>query len=448
MRKVAVVAAREYKSAVRTKSFLVSVLVMPMLMFGGAALQVYVDRRADTTDKVIAVVDRTPDQRIFKSLAATAQKRNGSSDVIDPGSHRQIRPRFKLEAVPASADDPAAVDEQRLTLSDQVRQGTYWGFVDIGPDAARVPQPWEKSLERDRRRDLIYETNHPTYEEFPRWLQIQLVKAITSEMTGRSLAEEIQTQQSALELRRRGLTKRGPDGHIQEADAVHLIAQFVIPAALVALMFMLILLNATPAMHGVVEEKMQRIAEVLLGSISPFRLMLGKLLGLIGVSLTVAAVYLGGAYWAAWYWEFTEFLPAHLLAWFLVFQVLAVLMYGSLFLAVGAAVTDTKESQTLVMPIILVVCLPMFVLRQALEDPNGPLVAAASFFPPVTPMMMVARLAIPPGPAWWQPLLAVALSLVMTLFCVWAAGRIFRVGMLVQGKGARPGQIARWVFRG
>ena len=81
------------------------------------------------------------------------------------------------------------------------------------------------------------------------------------------------------------------------------MASILIPGGLMALMFTLILVGATPLMHGIVEEKMQRIAEVLLGSVRPFELMLGKLLGMAAVSMTLSAVYLGGAYWAvaSWY---------------------------------------------------------------------------------------------------------------------------------------------------
>ena len=93
------------------------------------------------------------------------------------------------------------------------------------------------------------------------------------------------------------------------------------------LMFMVVLMCATPLMQGVVEEKMQRIAEVLLGSVQPFPLMMGKLLGMAGVSLTIAAVYLGGAYWAAHHYGFAEYVGIDLLLWFLLYQTLAALMF-------------------------------------------------------------------------------------------------------------------------
>jgi ABC-2 type transport system permease protein len=90
----------------------------------------------------------------------------------------------------------------------------------------------------------------------------------------------------------------------------------------------------------------------------------------------------------------------------------------------------------------------MFMLVLVLKEPNGSLVTGMSFFPFATPSLMIGRMAVPPGIPWWQPIAGVAVVLAMTLVCVWAAGRIFRVGVLMQGKGARLGDLARWVLRG
>jgi ABC-type Na+ efflux pump permease subunit len=182
--------------------------------------------------------------------------------------------------------------------------------------------------------------------------------------------------------------------------------------------------------------------------VRPFELMLGKLLGMTGVSLTITAVYLGGAWWAAHRYGFADNVGGGLLAWFCAFQALAALMYGSLFIAIGAACTDMKETQNLLWPVMLLACLPLFALGSVLQEPNSPVSTGLSFFPFATPMLMIARQGVPPGPAWWQPPLGAALVLATTLACVWAAGRIFRVGILMQGKGARPGEMLKWVLRG
>ena len=100
------------------------------------------------------------------------------------------------------------------------------------------------------------------------------------------------------------------------------------------------------------------------------------------------------------------------------------------------------------MPVMLLVCLPLFLLVPVLREPNSPVATGLSFFPFATPMLMLARQAAPPGIALWQPLTGIAVVLATTVFCVWAAGRIFRVGLLMQGKGAHLGEMVRWVFKG
>src|SRR5262249_10800663 len=158
------------------------------------------------------------------------------------------------------------------------------------------------------------------------------------------------------------------EGKAGEKSESNRVAAVLAPGLIMVLMFMLVLMSATPLMQGVVEEKMQRIAEVLLGSVQPFQLMLGKLIGMAAVSLTIAAVYIGGAYWAAHHYGLAEHAPLSLVLWFILFQTLAALMYGSLFIAVGAACTDMRETQNLLWPVMLLASLPMFILGNVLRE--------------------------------------------------------------------------------
>jgi ABC-2 type transport system permease protein len=201
-------------------------------------------------------------------------------------------------------------------------------------------------------------------------------------------------------------------------------------------------------MQGIVEEKQQRIAEVLLGCVSPFEMMLGKLLGVVAVSLTISSVYIGGTYVTAVRFGAASLVPPSLVAWFLVFLVLCTLVYGSLYMAVGAAAGDLKETQTLQMPVMLIVMLPLLGIGSILRDPNGKLAVIASFVPFSSPMLMTARLSTSADVPTWQPAIAAVGVLLMALACVWAAGRIFRVGLLMQGKGVRVGDLVKWVLHG
>jgi ABC-2 type transport system permease protein len=211
---------------------------------------------------------------------------------------------------------------------------------------------------------------------------------------------------------------------------------------------MIIMVGASPAMQGVVEEKGQRIAEVLLGSVTPFQLMAGKLFGVVLVSLTMAAIYLIGGYILAIRMGFGDNLTLQLIITFLVMLVMALLIFGSLFIAVGAAAADIKETQTLLMPIMLMACLPLFALGPIMSDPNGLIAKVCSYIPFATPMVMVARESVPPGIPLYELVIGVTLVFVTSMFCVWAAGRIFRIGILMQGKGARMKDLIQWVIRG
>jgi ABC-2 type transport system permease protein len=354
------------------------------------------------------------------------------------------------QAIPKN-DAPPALDDLRLELAERVRDRHLLGFLEIAPDIyqPKTVAPGEKD---DR---LRFCTSRATIQDFPTLASKVVAEKYEDEHWREARLDPAKVRAGMEGLPRLaplGLPSRGPNGEFKQGDEQNRAAAFLVPFAVMMLMFMVVMLTATPLMQGVVEEKMQRIAEVLLGSVRPFDLMLGKLLGMTAVSLTITAVYLGGAFWAADHFkeqfDLGKHLSASLLAWFLAFQVLAALMYGSLFIAVGAACTDMKETQTLMWPVMILVMVPLWVLGAVVDDPNGAVVTGLSLFPFATPLLMVARQAVPPGVPWWQPVVGAAGVLLTTLLCVWAAGRIFRVGILLQGKGARLGDLARWVIRG
>jgi ABC-2 type transport system permease protein len=464
MRKVLVIAGREYQAAVRTKSFIISVLILPIMMCGSIVVQLLLKDHVDVTEKRFALVDRSPGEKLANVLEAAVKQRN-EVGIFDPKTKKQILPRFVIERV--SPQLPFA--PQRFDLSEQVRKQELFGFLEIGADVLQAgpaagSAPGSSEFSGRRGLDslahtqtlpdavvLRYQSNSPTYDDFYHWAEHTLNQAIWQsrcEASGVS-KEKLASIVQPVPLVVKGLSRRNPTtGEIEEGKDENQIASILMPGGLMILMFMLILVGATPLMQGVVEEKMQRIAEVLLGSVRPFDLMLGKLLGMVGVSVTLSVIYLGGTYWAAYRYDLIQYLPPTVLAWFLVYQVLAVLMYGSLFIAIGAACTDMRETQSMVWPVMLLVTVPMFIWINVVREPNSPFSTGVSFFPFATPMLMMIRLAVPPGIAWWQPLLGIVVVLATTTVCVWVGGRIFRLGILLQGKGAHIGDLVKWVVRG
>ena len=102
----------------------------------------------------------------------------------------------------------------------------------------------------------------------------------------------------------------------------------------------------------------------------------------------------------------------------------------------------------MLMPVMIIICIPLFVLRNVIQEPQSDFAMMMSLIPPATPMLMTSRMAVYQGIPFWQPMVGVLLVLVTTIVFVYVASRIFRVGLLAQGKGASFAQIIRWIIRG
>ncbi|MBI1826702.1 MAG: ABC transporter permease [Planctomycetes bacterium] len=462
MRKVFVVAMREYQAAVKTKAFIVSLVLMPVMTIGSAALQTVLRGKKDIGDKHVAVVDYT--HQLFPAIQKAADERNnkeiysteGLSDEIErdrsgghvgtitaeeqSGEKAQTKPRFLFEEVNAGIADPLKVT---LDLSERVRKLEIFGFFIIGKDAIEPGADLEQGA-------IAYYSNSPTYDDVQKWFGPKVNSRI-QEIRFQKLNIDRKVVQEAtkwIQVGNFNLVSVDESGNIKRAQKTNELASIFIPMGLMMLMFMVVMIGATPLMQSVLEEKTNRIAEVLLGSVPPFELMLGKLIGMVGVSLTIVTIYLVGAYLAIKRAGYADLFPRQIVWWFIVYQCLAVLMFGSVFIAIGSAVNDMREAQSLMTPVMLVVCSPMFVWFNVVREPSSTLSTVMSLFPPATPMLMTIRQAVPPGIPLWQPALGVALVLLTTIVIVFAAGRIFRVGILMQGKGPRLGEMLRWVISG
>lgn len=245
-----------------------------------------------------------------------------------------------------------------------------------------------------------------------------------------------------------GLAERSSDGAISSQAENDPMSALFLPLGVMLLMFMVIFMAAQPMLESVLEEKSQRIAEVLLGSASSFQLMSGKLIGTVAGSLTVFAIYLVGMYAFAASRGIAGDIPFQLAPWFIVFQVMGVLFYAAIFMAIGASVSQLKEAQSMLLPVWMMMMSPMFVWLVLVRDPLGPTAVYFSMFPPAAPTAMMLRLATGQAIPIWQPIVAALLSAASTLVVVYIAARIFRVGILWQGKTPKLYEIAKWAFKG
>jgi ABC-2 type transport system permease protein len=201
-------------------------------------------------------------------------------------------------------------------------------------------------------------------------------------------------------------------------------------------------------LQNVTQDKSQRIVETLLGAVTPFELMTGKVLGSVGVSMTSSVLYVLAGAFAVNALGVAGLLPLTIIPWFYVYLLADVVMLCAFAAAMGACCSTPQDAQNLAIVLLMPVLIPMFVLVTVLRQPNGMLATVMSLVPPFTPILMLLRQAMPDGVPAWQPWVGLVGVLVFATATVWAASRIFRVAILMQGKPPRLAEMVRWAMKG
>jgi ABC-type Na+ efflux pump permease subunit len=385
-----VVAVREYLALVGTKAFVIGLLVAPLML--GVAVLV-----GDGGGKAAQ-----SGSRVLPLLRAQ----------LEAGGHTvQVEPPEGFDAA------------RQQQLGDAVRAGKLLAIVEIDAQGAEPTR--------------IYQEHVPGsggLADTVGWaVQLARLEALgVPERDAKALLHTADVDRLP-----------PPGGDAESADEAAL-AQVLAPVASVFLVFIAVMTASMPLLQAVIEEKQQRIAEVLLGAVSPFQLMAGKLLGAVGVVLTTLLYYVGLGWLGAAYLGLTEHVPLHVVATALVVAALASVLYGAIFLAVGAAASDLKDAQGLMTPLFVVLFAPLVLVGPVMAEPNSLMAVGLSLFPLTAPMFMPTRMALGTLPGW-QLALALGLTLATMLGVLWAAGRIFRIGILSHGRMPGLRELARWL---
>lgn len=448
MYKILVIAHREYSAMVVTKSFLVTLILMPIMMLGGLIIMPQVNKLSGGKTRRVLVVDGTGQMRSAIEQAVTARNQLAKAELPpelagEDGPAEQLEGmRPKLDRLELEfSDTPELADEDRLRYSEQMREGKLYAFVEIPTTALSDPSPDFKSASFCCQEALLSESRA--------WLE----KVIESQIHQKRLVKEgldpaiIRKAEIPFSLMPKIPYSRGADGKIKSESGVNVLGTILLPLGVMMLMFLVIFMAAQPMLESGMEEKTQRIAEVLLGSVSPTQLMAGKLIGNVGASLMIFAIYAVGGWLILERNHLSHFLPMWLIPWFLVFQVLGVLFFSSIFLTIGASISELKEAQSLLLPVWLLLVAPLMVWFVALRDPNGIVAVVLSFFPPSSPMMMTLRLASGQTIPAWHPPLAVISLLIATSIVIYIAGRIYRAGLLRNDSAKSFTQLIRRLSR-
>jgi len=414
MSRMLTVMRREYLERVRSRAFLVSTILGPVLVIGLSIGPTLLMARQRGKPLRVSIVD------VSGTLSAPVERALAGGRVADAR-------RFLV--VPVGAADPEAA--KRVARADVV-DGRLDGFLYLGADALSTLQVEYYGKNVSNMMDIR-----------------MLEKAVDDALLERRLSQEglegsrAQRLMRKLDLRPIRLTATG-----EREDRG---ASFLLALLLLTLLYSTVLLWGAAIMNGVIEEKANRVVEVIVSSMPTSSLFAGKLVGVGAAgltqflvwSLTMAGFGLYGAAAARSGGVPLPELSPLLLVSFVVYFLLGYFLYGALYAAVGSAVNTQQEAQSLAFPVMMPLVVGFVFFPAVLSSPDSPLAVVLSLIPFFTPMLMFLRITALTPPAW-----QIALSLVLTLGAVvlvtWAASRVYRVGILMYGKRPTFPEIVRW----
>lgn len=438
MNKIWTLFKREYRAAVKTKSFIIGLLMVPLMMGGGFLAMIIMDNKQDTDDKKFVVIDHSG---LMTDPLNDALKIRNREEIFHSNTGDKIAPAYIVEYMEPDLADP---ESQQLALSERVKSQELHAFIEIGPDILHPSGKEETAF-------LKYYSEHSFNDQIRYWFQ-NVVNNNLRELRASELnLDKTQTTDLLWWVDVEGMGLVSVDkktGEQQEAEKSNELQSFLVPYVMLILMFMLVMMSAIPQLSSVMEEKNEKIAEVLLGTITPFQFMMGKVLGGIGVSLTTAGIYVLAGIFTLTYMGFDSLIPYDVLPWFFAYTILFVLMVGSGMAALGATCNDNKDAQSLTFPGIMPMIIPMFLIAPVIQDPTGPFATTMALIPPFTPTIMIMRMASPVTIPIWQPIVGLIGVTLFTIFTVWIGARIFRTAILIQGQKPTLTNLFKYAFKG
>jgi len=222
----------------------------------------------------------------------------------------------------------------------------------------------------------------------------------------------------------------------------------IMPAAFMALILTSVLMSGQSLLTTTVEEKSNRVVEVLLSAVSPMELMAGKVIGQLGVGLLVLALYLGLGLMGLLSFAMLGLVDPKLILFLFVFFLLAYATIAAFMAAIGSAVNEMREAQAFMTPLMVLIMIPWMLWMPISRDPNSAFATALSFIPPLSNFVMMLRMSSTSPPPIWQPLLGVVPGAVGAVAALWLAGKIFRIGLLMYGKPPNFATLVRWARMG
>ena len=424
MNKTGLIISREYFTRVKKKSFLITTILVPVVIIAFYAAIIAITINGGSDRQAIAIIDKAG---LLNDSIATKNKKTDFTFIKNETETSFVN-KYKSQGYQAFLYVPAM--DSGFVLHSQ-------SSVSLTTSSA-LEKMINKAIEEKR---LLAQGIDPAK-----------YKSIAADV---SIENTIDTKQGG---------KKSVAG-----------VAYAVSFACGILIYMMMIIYGTQVMRGVMEEKTNRIAEVIISSVKPFQLMMGKILGIGAVGLTQFAIWIilivmmqmalplifpdllqqlnstaeagGKAAMAANIAQGFSSLPLLKIGLFFLFYFLAgYLTYASLFAAVGSVVSeDQQEAQQLMFPILMPIILGFVIMTKAINEPNSSLAVFGSLFPLTSPIVMMGRITydIPV----WQLALSVVLLIGCFLFFTWITGKIYRTGILMYGKKPSWKEMIKWAFK-
>ena len=422
MSNIWLIVAREFNERVRKKSFIVTTLLMPVLMLGLMLAPALMMRYASGQTKTIVVIDRS---------GLVAQHLESSDEV-----------RFETSDLP--------VDTARRVMIDK------FGVLCIGADV--LANPSDVKLYANSASSMMLVEN----------LRGQIAKVLEREKLRAYRIEDLDRILADVKTDVKMQVVRNDEGSPSSGSSA---VAAMVGLGLGMVLYMFLMIYGAMVMQSVIEEKSSRVLEVVVSSVRPFELMMGKIFGVASVAVVQVLIWAvlvcgagaavmphvlpDGAMEAAAAGDFDpETLGAIALAtdvgylamlfgYLLLFVVGGYLLYSAMFAAVGSAVDNAQDAAQLQTPIMIPIILAVIVEMSVLNDPNSPLAFWFSLIPFTSPVVMMAR--IPYGIPTWEIVLSLVLLYAAFVGMVWLSAKIYRVGIFMYGKKPTLREMFRWI---
>lgn len=437
MSKIALVAGREYFTRVKKKSFLLTTILVPLVIGAFYALIIFISMNDSSEKQKIAVLD--------EAGLLTPGRDTGSSDIrltyLTGTTEAEVVNTYRKQGYDAFLYIPATLG--KATDSSTVRTSSTRLVLHSKSSFSLSELDDMEELVRTALRNRALRASGINPEEFDQ---------MTERLTLINTVDE----------------KQGGKRHFAGvALGVSFVCGFLI--------YMMMLIYGSQVMRGVTEEKTNRISEVVISSVRPFQLMMGKILGIGAVGLTQFTIWMiligllhlslplifpditqelakasasgqTEMSMAADTLQGISSLPiGKIIVAFLFYFIGGYLTYASLFAAVGSVVSeDMQETQQLVMPIMMPIIVAFVMLTRTVENPDDPMAVFGSMFPLTSPIVMMGRVTY--DVPLWQWAVSVVSLILCFLFFTWLTGKIYRVGILMYGKKPSWKEMLRWAF--